>query len=60
LAYRTLRVIGRFRFLAIEKGKPGYLRFLPRMAGQTRRALRAGGHDELLGLLAARSPLFAA
>lgn len=59
VAYRTLRVIGRFRFLAIEKGKPGYLRFLPRMAKQTRRALAELGDHELLGLLAERSPLFA-
>lgn len=60
VAYRTLRVIGRFRFLAIEKGKPGYLRFLPRMARQTRRALAANGENALLRVLAARSPLFAA
>jgi len=62
VAYRTLRVIGRFRFLAIEKGKPAYLRFLPRMARQTRRALLATGSDagaELLALLATRSTLFA-
>lgn len=60
VAYRTLRVIGRFRFLAIEKGKPGYLRFLPRMARQTRRALEANADDALLRTLAARSALFAA
>ncbi|MEW6272753.1 MAG: phosphotransferase [Thermodesulfobacteriota bacterium] len=59
VAYRTLRVIGRFRFLAIERGKPGYLRFLPRMARQTRRALEAGGRTDLLHVLAARSELFA-
>ena len=60
VAYRTLRVIGRFRFLAIEKGKPGYLRFMPRMARQTRRALEANGDRALLDVLAARSALFAA
>jgi aminoglycoside/choline kinase family phosphotransferase len=60
VAYRTLRVIGRFRFLAIEKGKPGYLRFLPRMARQTRRALEANAEHELLRVLASRSTLFAA
>jgi len=59
VAYRTLRVIGRFRFLAIEKGKPAYLRFLPRMARQTRRALLANGNDQLLALLAARCASFA-
>jgi hypothetical protein len=59
VAYRTLRVIGRFRFLAIEKGKPGYLRYLPRMARQTRRALEANGQHELLRVLATRSALFA-
>jgi len=59
VAYRTLRVIGRFRFLAIEKGKDAYLRFLPRMARQTRRALEAGRDPELLRVLAARSALFA-
>ncbi|MBM4243110.1 MAG: hypothetical protein FJ148_04750 [Deltaproteobacteria bacterium] len=60
VAYRTLRVIGRFRFLAIEKGKPGYLHFLPRMARQTRRALEANSDHELLRVLAARSALFVA
>lgn len=60
VAYRTLRVFGRFRFLAIEKGKPGYLRFLPRMARQTRRALEANADLDLLHVLAARSALFAA
>jgi aminoglycoside/choline kinase family phosphotransferase len=64
VAYRTLRVIGRFRFLALEKDKPAYLRFLPRMARQTRRALAALGDDDrdaraLLRELAARSAHFA-
>jgi aminoglycoside/choline kinase family phosphotransferase len=60
VAYRTLRVIGRFRFLAIEKGKTAYLRFLPRMAKQTRRALLARGDRALLDVLAKRSAAFAA
>jgi aminoglycoside/choline kinase family phosphotransferase len=59
VAYRTLRVIGRFRFLAMEKGKPGYLRFLPRMARQTRRALDATGDRKLRDALASRSEAFA-
>jgi len=59
VAYRTLRVIGRFRFLAIEKGKTAYLRFLPGMARQTRRALLARGDRTLADLLAERSALFA-
>lgn len=59
-AYRTLRVIGRFRFLAIEKGKTAYLRFLPRMARQTRRALLENGQAALLAVLSSRSELFAA
>lgn len=59
VAYRTLRVIGRFGFLAIEKDKPGYLRFLPRMARQTRRALLERGDRELLELLAERNEAFA-
>ena len=59
VAYRTLRVIGRFRFLALEKGKTAYLRFLPGMARQTRRALRERGRDHLATLLAERATVFA-
>jgi aminoglycoside/choline kinase family phosphotransferase len=59
VVYRTVRVIGRFGLLALEKGKPGYLRFVPAMGRQTRRALDALGERELAGLLAARSPVFA-
>lgn len=59
VAYRTLRVLGRFGFLALERGKPGYLRFVEPMARQTRRALRASRRDELLELVAARNPAFA-
>lgn len=58
-AFRTLRVIGRFRFLAIERGRASYLQYLPRMARQTCRALSGRGDEALLGLLAARSELFA-
>ena len=59
VAYRTLRVVGRFGFLAIERGKPGYLRFLEPMARQTRRALIGSGRDDLLELVAQRQPAFA-
>lgn len=59
VAYRTLRVIGRFGFLALEKQKTAYLRFVPRMARQTRRALDANGDTTLARVLAARSALFA-
>ena len=41
-----------------ERGKPGYLRFLPPMAAQTRRALLASGRDDLLELVAARNAAF--
>jgi aminoglycoside/choline kinase family phosphotransferase len=58
-AFRTLRVIGRFRFLALERGVTGYLRFLPRMARQTKRALEGRGDRALLALLAERSEMFA-
>jgi aminoglycoside/choline kinase family phosphotransferase len=59
VAYRTLRVIGRFRYLAIEKEKRSYLRFLPRMGRQTRRALEALDDSRLLSLLATRAEIFA-
>ncbi|MBU6280818.1 phosphotransferase [bacterium] len=59
VAYRTLRVVGRFGFLAIERGKPGYLRFLAPMAAQTRRALLASGRGDLLDLVASRNLAFA-
>lgn len=59
VAYRTLRVIGRFGFLAIERDKPAYLRHLPRMARQTRRALLARGDGDLLELLERRNGAFA-
>jgi aminoglycoside/choline kinase family phosphotransferase len=59
VAFRVLRVIGRFRFLAVERGKTSYLRFLPAMSRQARRALEGRGDRELRDLLAARSELFA-
>lgn len=51
---RALKVVGRFHYLAEVKGKHGYLTFLPRVAGQARRALEAlpTEFDELRGLLA--------
>ena len=59
VAYRTLRVIGRFGVLALELEKPGYFeRFAPRMAGQTMRALDRLGEEELADLLFQRSPIF--
>jgi aminoglycoside/choline kinase family phosphotransferase len=38
---RALKVIGRFHYLARVKGKPGYLRYLPHVVSQARRALEA-------------------
>ena len=58
VAYRTLRVIGRFQFLAMEKGKTSYLRFLPRMAQRSRRALEESGDAQLAAALAERSVHF--
>jgi len=59
VAFRTLRVIGRFRQLAIERGDRRYLQYLPRMARQTRRALDALGDASLARILAAHSAYFA-
>ena len=36
---RALKVLGRFHYLARVKGKPGYMRYLPHVARQARRAL---------------------
>lgn len=59
VAYRTLRVIGRFGVLALELDKPGYFeRYGPRMAQQTMRALDALGEEHLADLLFQRSPIF--
>ena len=59
VAYRTLRVIGRFGVLALELEKPGYFeRYAPRMAQQTMRALDNLGEEELADLLFQRSPIF--
>ena len=59
VAYRTLRVIGRFGVLALELGKPGYFeRYAPRMAKQTMRALDAVGMEDLAECLFERSPIF--
>lgn len=60
VAYRTLRVIGRFGVLALELDKPGYFeRYAPRMARQTMRALDNLGEEDLADLLFERSPIFA-
>ncbi len=59
VVFRTLRVIGRFRFLAIEDGNRRYLDYIPRMARQTRRALTALEDVELAAVLASRSSYFA-
>lgn len=59
VVFRTLRVIGRFRFLAIEDANAGYLHYIPRMAKQTKRALHALGEGELAHVLATRSAYFA-
>ena len=59
VVYRTLRVIGRFGFLALELEKPGYFeRYAPRMARQTMRALDSLGEEDLADLLFQRSPIF--
>ena len=59
VVFRTLRVIGRFRWLAIEDGVKRYLPYLPRMARQTRRALDALEASSLARVLAHRNPDFA-
>lgn len=58
IVFRTLRVIGRFRQLAIEEGNRRYLHYIPRMARQTLRALAALGNSSLADMLASRSPYF--
>jgi aminoglycoside/choline kinase family phosphotransferase len=59
VAYRTLRVIGRFGVLALELDKPGYFeRYAPRMAQHTMRALDKLGEEDLADLLFQRSPIF--
>ncbi len=51
--HRTLKVIGRFRYLADVKGKRKYLEYLPHVCAQARRALeRTPGADDLRRLLA--------
>lgn len=59
VAFRTLRVIGRFRVLAIEEENRGYLHYIPGMAKQTLRALDALDDGELGPVLRARSEYFA-
>ena len=57
--FRTLRVIGRFRQLAIDDGIDRYLAYLPRMARQTLRAAEALDAAPLLKVLTTRSAVFA-
>ena len=59
VAFRALRVIGRFRELAAEEGKDRYLHYIPAMARRARTALEACGDDALVDVLAARSEDFA-
>ncbi len=59
VAFRALRVIGRFRELAAEEGQDRYLHYIPAMAGRARSALEACGDDTLVGVLADRSEDFA-
>lgn len=59
VVFRTLRVIGRFRWLAIEDGVTRYLPYIPRMARQTKRALDALDAAPLARVLADRNPHFA-
>lgn len=57
--FRTLRVIGRFRQLAIDDGIDRYLAYLPRMARQTLRAAEALDAEPLRKVLTTRSAVFA-
>lgn len=50
---RNLRILGVFRRLAHERGKPGYLSFLPRVFGHVSRAL---DHPALASLARAMQP----
>ena len=56
VAFRTLRVLGRFRALAVEEDKPGYLQHLPAIWQQTRRAAQELEDEGLLGLLGRHAP----
>lgn len=38
---KALKVVGRFHYLHLVKGKPGYLRYLPPTVGQVQRLLRS-------------------
>ena len=49
---KALKVVGRFYFLEIEKGKPGYLRYIPSTVRQIERILpRFPDHAELASVL---------
>jgi aminoglycoside/choline kinase family phosphotransferase len=56
-AFRALRVMGRFRHLAVEAGRPAHLRFLPMVAAQARRALEELDDRVLLRALARSAAL---
>ena len=49
---KALKVVGRFYFLDIEKGKPGYLRYIPSTVRQIERILpRFPDLAEMAGVL---------
>jgi len=52
--HRALKVIGRFHFLEIVRGKPGYLAYLPAVYGAARRMLEADAELAPLRPLLAR------
>lgn len=54
---KALKVVGRFYFLDIEKGKPGYLRFIPSTVRQIERILpRFPEHTEMAAVLRSYLP----
>ncbi len=59
VVFRALRVIGRFRVLAIDHGDQRYLHYIPRMAQRARQALETLDDRPLAALLASRSGYFA-
>ena len=54
---KALKVVGRFYFLDIEKGKPGYLRYIPSTVRQIERILpRFSEHAEMASVLRKHLP----
>ena len=54
---KALKVVGRFYFLDIEKGKPGYLRYIPSTVRQIERILpRFPEHAEMASVLRKHLP----